>query len=89
MGVKGRHETLHETLHEGEKKGGIQREREYRAGMKPCMNEKRKEGGIWADQSIKTRLDTCLRNAAVGGGEEEGISPKYHHTARDETRMIR
>jgi len=61
-------------LHEREKKGGIQRERErgQRAGIKPCMNEKRKEGGIWADQSMKRRLDTCLRNAAVGGGEKEG-----------------
>jgi len=36
------------------------------------MNEKRKEGGIWADQSMKRPMDTCLRNAAVGGGEEEG-----------------
>ena len=45
--------------------------------MKPCMKEKRKDGGIWADQSMKRRMDTCLRNAAVvrnaavGGGEEE------------------
>ena len=72
MGVKGRHETLHETLHEGEKKGGIQREREYRAGIKPCMKEKRKEGVIWADQSMRRPMDTCSRNAEVGGGEEEG-----------------